>query len=88
MSTTSLNTRINETVKKDLEEICEWSDRSQAFHTERALKDYLAKEKIFKTMMLESEQDIAEGRTVPHSQVKAWLKSWGTENELPVPTVK
>jgi len=25
------------------------------------------------------------GETVPHEKVAAWLRSWGTENELPPP---
>ncbi|MBT3332959.1 MAG: CopG family transcriptional regulator [Rhodospirillaceae bacterium] len=28
---------------------------------------------------------IDEGRTVPHEKVKAWLESWGAEEELPAP---
>lgn len=33
----------------------------------------------------EAEADIAAGRVVPHEKVVAWLKSWGTPNELPCP---
>ena len=29
--------------------------------------------------------DIAEGRTVPHEEVAAWLKTWGTADEKPMP---
>jgi predicted transcriptional regulator len=29
--------------------------------------------------------DIEAGRTVPHEKVVAWVRSWGTENELPPP---
>jgi len=27
------------------------------------------------------------GRTVSHDKVKAWLRSWGTANELPAPKI-
>ncbi|HZZ66730.1 MAG TPA: CopG family transcriptional regulator [Phenylobacterium sp.] len=27
------------------------------------------------------------GRTVSHEKVMAWLRSWGTPNELPPPTI-
>jgi predicted transcriptional regulator len=33
----------------------------------------------------EAEAAYAAGRVVPHDKVAAWLKSWGTEDELPRP---
>lgn len=30
--------------------------------------------------------DIEAGRTVPHEDVAAWLKTWGTDKEGPMPT--
>ncbi len=38
--------------------------------------------------VMEGLADIEAGRVVPHSEVKAWLESWGTENELPPPLCK
>ena len=29
--------------------------------------------------------EAAAGKTVPHEEVAAWLRSWGTPNELPPP---
>ena len=29
--------------------------------------------------------DASAGRTVPYEEVRRWLLSWGTENELPPP---
>ena len=85
MPKASLNARIDSTVKENLEEVCAWSDRSQSYHTEQALKDYLAKEMAFKTMIHEADSDIKAGRTVSHMQAMTWLKSWGTKNEIPMP---
>jgi predicted transcriptional regulator len=37
------------------------------------------------------EQGLADadaGRVVPHEEVERWLRSWGTENELPPPRPK
>ncbi len=31
------------------------------------------------------QEDFAAGQAVSHERVVAWLDSWGTENELPVP---
>jgi predicted transcriptional regulator len=36
----------------------------------------------------EAEGAIKAGRVVPHEEVVKWLKSWGTDNELPCPEPK
>ena len=36
----------------------------------------------------EAEADVAAGRIVPHEEVVKWLKSWGTDDELPCPEPK
>ena len=33
----------------------------------------------------EALADIAAGRVVPHAEVEAWLKTWGTPDEQPAP---
>lgn len=33
----------------------------------------------------EGMADIAAGRVVPHAQVSAWLDTWGTPEEKPMP---
>ncbi|WP_304164924.1 antitoxin [Phenylobacterium aquaticum] len=35
--------------------------------------------------MLEGEADADAGRVVPHEEVAAWLKTWGTPDERPAP---
>jgi len=35
--------------------------------------------------LLAAEADIAAGRTVAFDDVERWLKSWGTNSELPAP---
>jgi predicted transcriptional regulator len=32
-----------------------------------------------------AEADVAAGRVIPHSEVAAWLATWGTPNEKPAP---
>jgi predicted transcriptional regulator len=34
-----------------------------------------------------SEAQCLAGETVPGEEVLAWIRSWGTENEFPMPTV-
>lgn len=39
----------------------------------------------FVRMVEEGRRDIREGRVIDHEKVRAWLLSWGTDNELPPP---
>jgi len=38
--------------------------------------------------VLEGMADAEAGRTVPHGEVKTWLESWGTDQEVPAPSCK
>ncbi len=42
-------------------------------------------EEAIRAQILAGFADIDAGRSVSHEKVVAWLESWGTENELPVP---
>lgn len=35
----------------------------------------------------EAEADVAAGRLIPHAEVAAWLKTWGTPDEKPAPAL-
>ena len=34
----------------------------------------------------EADADVAAGRFVPHAEVAAWLATWGTAAERPIPS--
>ena len=36
-------------------------------------------------LIAEAEADLAAGRCVPHEDVAAWLKTWGTPDYKPMP---
>lgn len=38
-------------------------------------------------LIAEAEADIAAGRVISHEAVMRWVRSWGTENELPPPKI-
>lgn len=39
----------------------------------------------FAAAVREGLADAENGRTIPYEDVRRWLLSWGTENELPPP---
>jgi len=36
----------------------------------------------------EALADVEAGRMIPHEEMRRWLLSWGTDNELPPPECK
>ncbi len=50
------------------------------------LADHLSEEDAaFVAAVEEGIADADAGRTIPYEEVRRWLLSWGTENELPPP---
>ena len=54
--------------------------------TESALAEYVANEEWRIRSIRKGIEDAQAGRMIPHEKVRAWLESWGTEDELPPPT--
>ena len=64
------------------------TDRPMEWHVRQALTHYvelnLAQIKAIKKGMASADA----GRLIPHQEVVAWVESWGTDHELPMPTWK
>jgi predicted transcriptional regulator len=85
MPTVPLNARIDKSVKDDLLEVCKITSRSQSYHTQQALAEYVAREKDFIVRVQAGKEAIDRGEFVEHSRVMKWLDSWGADNKLPMP---
>ncbi len=85
MPTAPLNARIDQSIKDDLLAVCERTQRSQSYHTEKALAEYVAREKEFRALIQEGLDAADRGECVEHDRVMEWLESWGTDDELPLP---
>jgi predicted transcriptional regulator len=60
-------------------------DRPKSWVIEQAIKDYVA---LHAWQLVAIEEGIAAadaGRVVAHEDVAAWVRSWGTTDELPAP---
>jgi len=47
-----------------------------------------ADEQAFRAAVADGIVDAASGRTVPYEDVRRWLVSWGTKDELPPPVTQ
>jgi len=50
-----------------------------------AIKEYLTVQEWQEQRFRDAIASADRGEGVPHSKVLAWVQSWGTDNELPIP---
>jgi predicted transcriptional regulator len=85
-SSTTMSVRLNMSTKKSLDQIARHEKRSKSFLASEAITNYI---NIYEAQISGIKQAIASadaGEGVPHTKVKAWVESLGTNNELPMPT--
>lgn len=86
--TATLNLRVKPDLKDRVTKLAKQQDRSPSYFAEQALERQVEFEEaqIQGIEMALAELDAGQG--IPDSEVKAWVESWGTENELPMPEAK
>jgi predicted transcriptional regulator len=77
--------RLKPQVKRRLAKLANASGRSSNFLISDAVESYVADQERLLTEIRQADRQIKSGHYVRHEDVKAWLLSWGTENELPPP---
>lgn len=82
MPTVSLNVRIEKSVKGDLLDVCRRTHRPQSYCIEKALADFIAREKKSIRCVQEGIDAANRGEMIDDEEIDKWLSSWGTENEL------
>jgi predicted transcriptional regulator len=80
-----LSVRLKPQVKRRLAKLANASGRSSNFLISDAVESYVADQERLLTEIRQADRQIKSGHYVRHEDVKAWLLSWGTENELPPP---
>jgi len=86
MSVTSI--RLQSDIESPLEELAKKLDRSKNYLINQALKEFIARQSMDDNRWEETLQalsSIESGKSIPESEVSAWLKSWGTDEELSPP---
>ncbi len=86
--TAPVSIRLTQELNAQVMALAEAYDRPKSWIIEKAVQDYVAWEKQQLAAIAEGIRDAEAGRFVPHEAVVAWMDSWGTENELPMPTCK
>ncbi len=85
-TSTTMSVRLDSVTKKALEQIARHEKRSKSFLAAEAIAQYIH---VYEAQIAGIKRAIASadaGEGIPHSKVKAWVESLGTDHELALPT--
>ena len=82
---TVLSVRISRSTKERLQRLAEGSRRSQSFLAAEAIEEFVSIQEWQIAGIKQALASLDRGEGVPHEAVKAWVESWGTEDERPMP---
>ena len=83
--TRAISLRLDEDRAARRDELAAATDRSRAWHLERAVDAYLEDQAWQIAHIEKGLADADAGRTLPHDQVRDWLATWGRKKESDPP---
>jgi predicted transcriptional regulator len=81
----TLSIRLKPETKKRLAKLAKASGRSSNFLISDAVESYVADQERMLAEIRQADRQVKSGHYIKNDDMKAWLLSWGTEHELPVP---
>ena len=81
----TLSIRLKPETKKRLARLAKASGRSSNFLIADAVESYVADQEKLLAEIRQGDRQVRSGHYITNEDMKAWLLSWGTEHELPVP---
>jgi predicted transcriptional regulator len=81
----TLSIRLKPETKKRLAKLARTSGRSSNFLISDAVESYVADQEMLLAEVRQADRQVKSGHYVKNEDMKAWLLSWGTDRELPVP---
>jgi predicted transcriptional regulator len=85
MATVPFSIRIDAKLKSRLEKEAKRRDRTAGFLANRAIKLYFEELDRLKKELDDASAEADKGIFISSEAVRAWMESWGSENELPPP---
>ena len=83
---TTLTVRLDSSVKERLDRLAGRMNRSKSFLAGAAIEEFLAVQEWQIEGIHKAIRSLDDGKGIAHDDVVNWVKSWGTDNELPKPT--
>ena len=84
----SLNVSIDPELDDRLSSVAETLDRPRSWVVEQAIKEFVDLQSWHLAAIDEGIQEADAGKLILHDDVIAWIESWGTPDELPMPKCK
>jgi predicted transcriptional regulator len=81
----TLSIRLKPETKKRLAKLAKASGRSSNFLIADAVEVYVSDQERMLAEVRQADRQVKSGHYIRNEDMKAWLLSWGTEHELPVP---
>ena len=81
----TLSVRLKPETKRRLAKLAKASGRSSNFLISDAVESYVADQERMLAEVRQADRQVKSAHYVKNEDMKAWLLSWGTEHELPVP---
>jgi predicted transcriptional regulator len=81
----TLSIRLKPETKKRLARLAKASGRSSNFLIADAVEAYVSGQEGMLAEVRQADRQVKSGHYIKNEDMKAWLLSWGTEHELPVP---
>lgn len=83
--TATLSIRLKPETKKRLARLAKASGLSSNFLIADAVEVYVSDQERMLAEVRQADCQVTSGHYIKNEDMKAWLLSWGTEHELPVP---
>lgn len=84
-TSTTLSIRLKAETKKRLARLAKASGRSSNFLIADAVEAYVSDQERMLAEVRQADRQVKSGHYIRNEDMKAWLLSWGTDHELPVP---
>src|SRR3990172_4322516 len=84
-NTKTFSIRLKPEIKRRLSKLAKASGRSSNFLISDAVESYVADQERMLAEIRQADRQVKAGHYIKHEDMKAWLLSWGTERELPLP---
>jgi predicted transcriptional regulator len=81
----TLSIRLRPEIKRRLAKLAEASGRSSNFLISDAVESYVADQERMLAEIRQGDRQVKSGHYIAHKDMKKWLLSWGTDQELPPP---
>jgi predicted transcriptional regulator len=85
MTAVPFSLRLDPDLKQAVENEARLEDRSASYVIQQATREYVERKERFRVMVAELEAEADKGEFISSEKMRAWVASWGTDNELPSP---